>query len=432
MFLWARHPTELMDLCQHVYGKMFTLRLPGFAPVMTADRAVIRTMFAAKPDEMHGGRFNFILRPLVGDSSVLLLDGDEHLQRRRLLLPPLHGERMRVYGASMADITRRTIEGFPVGVPFKLHPHTQEITLQVILRTVFGAEEGGGMEALSGQIKHMLAQLEQPLSFWQLLHLAQHPQKEDKVPWKWLLRRRNATDALLYELIAAGRRDPAQHMRKDVLALLLSARDDRGQGLSDRDLRNELIAALAAGHETTATSLAWAVERLLSNPEQYARLRDEVRALGSDPAPEQLVALPYLDATLKEVLRLRPVIPILGRVLMKPYTFGGYDLPAGTALIASVYLVHRDPEVYPDPEAFRPERFLEGQPDGASYFPFGGGVRRCTGAAFAMYEMKIVLGTMLALCDLELAQRSPVRAVRRAVTLWPRGGTRVRALRVAA
>lgn len=209
--------------------------------------------------------------------------------------------------------------------------------------------------------------------------------------------------------------------------MMLQARDDTGAGMTDPELRDELMTALAAGHETTATSLAWAFERLLSHPEVLVRLQDELqRAGGAEASPEALAALPYLDATVKEVMRLRPVIPLVGRVLQKPFRLGGYDLPAGTTVAANIFLAHRNPDVYPEPELFRPERWLGVQPDPASWLPFGGGLRRCIGAAFALYEMKIVLATILSSCEFELAQRTPARIMRRAITFWPEGGTRVR------
>jgi cytochrome P450 len=278
---------------------------------------------------------------------------------------------------------------------------------------------------LSHDIKRMMMRAEQPLSLIPLLYLMNHPEHEDRAPWRWLLVHKKQTDDTLYRLIREARRG-LQPGRKDVFAMLLEARDEQGEGLGDDDLRDELMTALAAGHETTATSLAWAFERLLANPDAYRRARDEVRALGAEPEPERLSALPYLDALIKEVLRMRPVVPLVGRVLMKPYSLAGYDLPAGTALGACIYLAQRNPEVYPEPDVFRPERFLDKSPDPATFFPFGGGLRRCIGAAFAQYEMKIVLGTMLASCDFELAQASPVRVVRRAITFSPEGGTRVR------
>jgi cytochrome P450 len=297
----------------------------------------------------------------------------------------------------------------------------------VILRTVFGADAGGEEQRLGDQIKHMLAPAESRLSIMPMVYLADRRHLEDQAPWKWLLARRNAVDATIFEQIARRRRDPNLGARQDVLSMLLGARDEDGDGMTDVELRDELMTALAAGHETTATGLAWALERLLSNPSTYARLCDEVSGCGERPEPEKLATLPYLDATVKEVLRLRPVVPVVGRVLKKDTTLGGFTMPAGTAVGACIYLAHRNPDVYPDPDQFRPERFLGMQPDPVSWLPFGGGIRRCIGAAFALYEMKIVLGTMLLARDFELAQPPNAKTLRRAITFWPAGGTRLRA-----
>jgi cytochrome P450 len=275
----------------------------------------------------------------------------------------------------------------------------------------------------------MLAPAESRITILPMMYLSEHPSAEKSAPWKWMLRERNRTDALIYEQIAVRRADPKLAERSDVLSMLLAARDEAGEGMTDAELRDELITALAAGHETTATALAWAFERILSNPEVYDRLRDEVRSCGESPSPEKLAALPYLDATIKETLRLRPVVPIVGRVLKKPHRIGGYDLPTGATVGACIYLAQRNPDVYPDPDAFKPERFLGVQPDPASWLPFGGGIRRCIGAAFALYEMKIVLGTMLAARDFELAQPPDAKTMRRAITFWPEGGTKLRARR---
>jgi cytochrome P450 len=263
-----------------------------------------------------------------------------------------------------------------------------------------------------------------------MVYLSTRPQLESRIPFKWMLQARNDTDALLYHQIAARRVDALAGKRNDVLAMLMQARDEDGQPMTDRELRDELMTALGAGHETTATALAWAFERILSTPTVYARLRAEVDAAGgADASPARLAALPYLDATVKEVLRLRPVVPVVGRVLQTATKIAGYDLPAGTAVGACIYLAHRNPEVYPQPEEFRPERFLGAQPDPASWLPFGGGIRRCIGAQFATYELKIVLGTLLGACDFTLAQRTPAKVFRRAITFWPEGGTRVRVVR---
>ena len=423
---WIRRPTDFMQLCQRRYGHAFQIKLLPFGLSLFSDPDSIRTLFAAKSDEMHAGEVNRILRVLVGESSVLLLDGPEHMRHRRLLLPSFHGERMRFYGETMATITRDVIAGWREGEVFALHDHTQEITLQIILRTVFGADEGDELQALSKQIKRLLAPAEHRISLPIMIYMSTHPGLETRAPFKWLLQRREETDRMLYRQIADRRRSSSAE-RKDVLAMLMQARDEDGQALTDRELRDELMTALAAGHETTATALAWAFERILSTPDVYTRLREELEAIGgSAAAPEKIAALPYLDATIKEVLRLRPVIPVVGRVLREPTTIGGYDLPAGTAVGACIYLAHRNPDVYPEPDAFRPERFLDKPPDPVSWLPFGGGIRRCIGAQFATYEMKLVLGTMLAACDFDLAQKTPARTFRRAITFWPEGGTRVR------
>jgi cytochrome P450 len=427
--LWIQRPIDLMRWCRKKYGPTFLIRLPPFPLVTLSDPDSIRTIFAAKSDEMHAGEVNRILRALVGPNSVLLLDGPEHMRQRKLLLPSFHGERMRHYGETMAEITRRTLAGWPLDTPFAMHPHTQNITLQIILRTVFGADEGAELSLLSERMKKMLSIGETRVSLIGLLYLSEHPEVEARQPWKWLLRNRAATDALLYEQIGARRRE-ARKDREDVLAMMMQARDDAGEAMTDQELRDELMTALAAGHETTATSLAWAVERLLTHPATLARLRDELRdAGGTGASPEALAALPYLDAVVTEVMRLRPVIPLVGRVLKRPYRLGGYDLPTGTTVAANIFLAHRNPDVYPEPEAFRPERWLGVRPDPASWLPFGGGIRRCIGAAFALYEMKIVLGTMLTHCEFELSQKGPSRIVRRAITFWPEGGTRVRVIR---
>lgn len=423
---WIQRPTELMQLLSRRYGSAFTLALAPFRIALFSDPESIRTIFAAKPDEMHAGEVNRILRVLVGQHSVLLLDGQEHLRHRKLLMPSFHGERMRFYGETMAAITRDVMASWPEGEAITLHEHTQEITLQVILRTVFGADAGPEEQKLGDQIKHMLSAAESRLSIMPMVFLADRHHLEDKPPFKWLLSRRNAVDKTIFEQIARRRTDPALSTRQDVLSLLMGAHDDEGNGMTDVELRDELMTALAAGHETTATGLAWAFERLLSNPATYDRLRDEVRTLGDSPDPEKLAALPYLDAVVKEVLRLRPVVPVVGRVLKKDTRLGGYDMRAGQAVGACIYLAHRNPNVYPEPERFKPERWLGVTPDPTTWLPFGGGIRRCVGAAFALYEMKIVMGTMLATRDFELAQPKDARVRRRAITFWPEGGTRLR------
>lgn len=424
--LWIMRPTQYMRWARKLHGDAFTITIPGYTISLFSAPAAIRTIFAARPEQMHAGTFNRVLRSTVGDSSVLLLDGTEHIRERKLLLPSFHGARMRFYGETMAEVTRRQLATWRTGATFALHPHAQAITLEIILRTVFGADEGAQLHALRNQIHRTMGGGESRLSLLAMLAVMDHPGREARAPWRWLLGSRERTDAMLHAQIAARRSDPRSADRSDVLAMLLQARDEQGRGMTDQEMRDELITALAAGHETTATSLAWAFERILATRAVHNRLRDEIRELGASPDPERLAALPYLDATVKEILRLRPVLPAVGRVLQEPCTLQGYEMPAGSNVAACIYLAHLNPEVYPDPEAFQPDRFLGVQPDPASWLPFGGGTRRCIGAAFAQYELKIVLGTILGSCELELAQRAPARVVRRAITYWPEGGTRVR------
>lgn len=415
-----------METCRARYGSTFLVKLPPSPMVYVSDPADIKRIFTARPDQMHAGEVNRIIRVLVGDNSVLLLDREEHMRHRKLLLPSFHGERMRFYGKTMVDVTRQVMDSWRPGEAFSLHPHTQEITLQVILRTVFGLEEGARSNELRDRLKVLLSRSENRAITLVMMYISANPELEGRYPWRFLLRERNRVDEMVYRQIAERRRDERTIDRKDVLGMLLEAKDDEGNGMTDVELRDELVTALAAGHETTATALAWAVERILTHPHAYERLRAEIRdvAGNGDPDPEKLASLPYLDATVKEVLRLRPVLPVVGRILKEPFTIGGYDLPAGTAVAPCIYLAQRDPNVYPEPEEFRPERFVGVQPDPYSWLPFGGGVRRCVGAAFAMYEMKIVLGAMVAAYDLKLAQ-APARITRRAITFWPEHGTRV-------
>jgi cytochrome P450 len=415
-----------MRVCRKRYGTAFTVKLMSFSVSLFSDPESIRTIFASKSADMHAGEINRILRMVVGSSSVLLLDDDEHMRQRKLLLPSFHGERMRLYGETMAELTRDVMATWPEDREFALQKSTQEITLQIILRTVFGAE-GAQLTDLTRQIKHMNSAADSGVSLALMSFLSRNPQLETKKPWSWLLRTRNDTDALLYKQIAQRRNEAGKVARTDVLAMLMEARDDEGQPMSDRELRDELITTLLAGHETTATALAWGFERILLHPLVYQRLRDEIDAAGGmDASPEKLASLPYLDATVKEVLRSRPIVPAVGRVLQRATTIGGYDLPKGAIVGACIYLAHRDPAVYPEPEQFRPERFLGVPTDPVSWLPFGGGIRRCIGAQFALFEMKIVLATILAACDCELTEKVPARTARRGVTLSPAGGTRIK------
>jgi cytochrome P450 len=425
--LWIRRPTEFLQYCRRTYGPTFTLRFPPRKIVVFSEPSAIKQIFASRGDEMHAGEFNRLLLPVVGKSSVLLLDEGEHMRQRKLLLPAFHGERMRLYGKAMQEITERDISTWEAGTPFSMHPHMQAVTLDIILRTVFGADDGSALEGLRLALKKLLGRGELPISVLALNFLSARPERETTLPWKWLLVDRNRADELIYAQIAARRADPKAGERTDVLALLLGSRDADGEGMTDAELRDELMTALAAGHETTATALCWAFERILSTPRVHDRLVAEIDAIspGRPPEPEAVMRLPYLDSVLRETLRLRPIIPMVGRVLMEPTTIGGVELPRGTSVAACIYLAQRDAVAYRDPDEFLPERFLDVKEDPNAWLPFGGGIRRCLGAAFALYEMKIATATILSRRSLRLAQTPPARVVRRAITFSPEHGTRV-------
>jgi cytochrome P450 len=409
---WVLRPRPFMERCQARYGDIFTMKIANEGTwVMISDPDAVKQVFTGDPKVFHAGEGNRILKPVLGPHSVLLLDEQQHMAQRKLMLPSFHGERMQRYGDLMAEITERELERWPAGEPFPLWPRTQAITLEVIMRAVFGIRETEVLDRLRGRLRTML---EWTTNRAQLLALA--VLGPNRVEAAAAFRRAlEPVDEVLYEEIARRRRDPGLADRDDILSLLVQARHEDGHAMSEAELRDELLTLLVAGHETTATALAWAFERLLRHPEKHDRLREEVAA-GEDA---------YLDAVIKETLRLRPVLGIVARRLTQPAEVGGYLLPAGVTVTPSIYLVHRRPEVYPEPREFRPERFLE-QPAGTyTWIPFGGGVRRCLGASFATYEMKVVLSTIVSKARLRPARAASERVVRRAITLNPERGAEV-------
>jgi cytochrome P450 len=414
---FAARPLPWLEACGRRFGEVFTLRLPGHGVfVMTGAPALIKEIFTGDDEVLQAGKANVLLEPLVGKHSVLLLDGAAHLRQRRLLSPPLRGERMQSYAGLIAEIAAAHVERMPRDRAFALHEHMQSITVDVILRAVFGIDEGARMSALRQLI---LEVLEPPPALLALVPAAYLDFPGS--PFRRFLRRRLALARALREVVE-GRR-AAGGGGSDTLSLLLAARDDEGRPMTDDELVDELITMLAAGHETTATALSWTFACLLEHPAVDHRLRDEI-AGASEPAA--FGGLPYLDAVVKETLRLRPIVPDVVRRLQRPMRFAGFDLPAGVHLTPCIHLAHRRADVYPEPARFRPERFLGIRPDPYAWLPFGGGIRRCLGMAFALNEMKIVLGVVLQRLRLRLDRPGTVRVVRRSVTLAPRAGTRVR------
>jgi cytochrome P450 len=423
-------PLGFVDWCRRRYGDCFTVNTLLFGrEIEVVHPELVRQVFTGDPDVFRAGEGNAILGPLVGPASILLLDGSDHVRQRKLLMPPFHGERMAAYASTMQDIVERAVDAWPTGSPFALYPHMQRVTLEIILRTVFGVEEGSQLGDLRDALTRVLNRQSSLVaalftappfrkSFWGL------------TPWDGFLRDRDRADALIYRQIARRRaqtqREGAKH--QDILAMLLAARDEAGQPMTDSELRDELMTLLVAGHETTATMLCWAFELVLTHPSVHDRLRRELCDAGADASDPDLAAisrLPYLDATLKEVLRLRPVIPAVGRRLKKASTIGGHEVPAGELIVPVSVLTHRDATIYPEPDRFRPERFLDSKPDPYAWYPFGGGSRRCLGMAFSLYEMKIVLASVLTRTRLQKRRNEPARVTLRGFTLVPKGGTQV-------
>ncbi|HLM10464.1 MAG TPA: cytochrome P450 [Thermoleophilaceae bacterium] len=407
---WIARPAAMMEDCRRRYGDMFTLRIAHEGTwVFLADPEAVKQVFTGDPRVLHAGEANVVLLPMLGHHSVLLLDEAAHMSQRKLMLPPFHGERMRGYEQTMAEVAREEIERWSLGEPHAVRPATQAITLEVIMRTVFGVQDGERRERLRRALREALEWGSDPRRMALLATLG--PQRVARAP---MFRNvREPADELIYDEIRLRRGADDLEERDDVFSLLLQARHEDGSPMSDDELRDELMTLLVAGHETTASALAWAVERLVRHPQVLARAREESEAGGDE----------YIDAICKETLRLRPILSLVLRRLKQPMEIGGRLLPAGVTVAPCIYLIHRRPDVYPEPLAFRPERFLEGQGGTYTWIPFGGGVRRCLGASFALFEMRVVLRELLARLELRAPQARSERMVRRAITLVPeRGG----------
>jgi len=410
MLEWTYRPVRFMEMCRRRFGDAFTVRLPSTPPfVFLSDPAHIKQVFLEKPERLLAGKGNKILEPVLGPNSLLLLDGAEHLRQRKLLLPPFHGERMAAYGELMREITLASLAQWPLNTPFAIHPFMQRITLEVILRAVFGLEEGAKMRDLAALLIEFLTPPPFVLSFLPALWL-----DVPFSPYRKFLRSKERVSAALLAIIAERRRAADASKRADILSLLLAARDEEGRALTDDELRDELVTLLAAGHETTATALSWAFERILATPAVAGRIDAELEA-GQHA---------YLDATMKETLRLRPILPIVVREVQdEEYEIAGHRVPRGTMLAPCIYLAQRRPQTWAEPERFIPDRFMDVKPDPYAWLPFGGGIRRCIGMAFAQYEMGIVLGAVLSSARLRLVHES--RIVRRSITFAPENGTQV-------
>jgi cytochrome P450 family 135 len=406
---WVKRPMPFMERCRERYGDAFTLRIANEGDwVLLSDPAAVKQVFTGDPRLLHAGEANVVLLPVLGKHSLLLLDEDRHMSQRKLMLPPLHGERLARHADTMREVAEREIAGWRGGEPMPMAPRMADVTLEIIVRTVFGVEGGERRRELHRRLRDTLDLLVKPFPFMAFLALLG---PERAAGMRALQKVLEPVDELLYDEIGRRRDDPLTEQRDDVLSLLLQARHEDGEPMTDRQLRDQLMTLLVAGHETTATAVSWAVERLLRHPEKLERARS------GDPE--------YIDAIVKETLRLRPVIPIVARRLVEPMEIGGHELPAGATVAPCIHLIHRREDVYPEPRAFRPERFLE-QPAGTyTWIPFGGGVRRCLGGAFAMQEMKIVLETIVSRASLRPVRPDGERVTRRSIALVPEHGAEV-------
>jgi cytochrome P450 len=410
---------EFVFRARRELGETFRMHgaLPGPGPVITSHPDHVRSLFTAKPEQAPSLTGESPLRPVVGPNSVLTAIGPRHMRQRKLLLPPFHGEAIEQYTQMIADAAEREIDRWPIGTPLALAPRMQAITLDVIMAGIFGIEgkpEPGTPEhRLRQTTKGAVAASTMPLAqIGELINLNRtEPVGLMKVGLGLL-------DRATYAVIEQRRRAEDLGERRDILSLLLQARTEEGEELSDKELRDELLTLVLAGHETTANSLAWAWERLVRTPQAHDALREEVR---SGAGAEERI-----EATIVEAMRSRPVIPIIGRRVAVPWRLGEYGVPAGTPVTMSILLVHHREDVYPEPFEFRPERWLDGRKPGTyEWIPFGGGIRRCLGAALAMAEQRVVLAAMARRLDLEANDPAPERALHRNVTMIPARGARV-------
>lgn len=421
MIEWIARPMALMEECTQNHGDLFTLAVgKNFAPVVFVSHPEALEEILSNSKHFDApGEFNQIFQPLLGKSSVITASGARHQRQRQWLMPPFHGERMRTYGQMISDITDQVMQQWQQDQPFCVRSSTQAVTLRVMLQAVFGLDESPRSQQIEQLLAAMLDEMSSPFSAAMLYFPFLQRNLGPLTPWGNFLSRQQQTDQLLYEEIQERRTKP-DPSRTDILSLLMAARDEAGEGMTDLELHDELMTLLVAGHETTATALAWALYWIHKLPSVRERLLEELDSLGNDPDPSTIFKLPYLNAVCSETLRIYPVAMLtFPRVTKVPLSLRGYELEPETVVIGSIYLTHRREDLYPEPEQFKPERFLERQFSAYEYLPFGGGSRRCIGLAFAQFEMKVVLAKMLSRFQMELVNKNDVRPTRRGLVTAP-------------
>lgn len=406
---WLRDPLDYMERNSQAFGDVFKSYFTGKPCVMVSSpqglQEILTTSAFTAP-----GTLNEVARPLLGPNSLILLSDPEHNSRRKLLMPTFHGDRLFSYGQIIQEITEKVIENWKLGDPFDVRESMQEITLRVILKAVFGLQEGDRLETLKSALVKRFEMTATGLGSTFIFLPFLRKDWGQWSPWGRIMAQQRSCDELIYAEIRDRRANPDPN-RIDILNLLLTATDEAGETLTNEELRDELMTLLFAGHETTATALSWALYLIHQHPDVYQKLTEELTSLGSSPDPITIFKLPYLTAVCNETLRLYPVgMLTFSRLAKEPVSLLGYDLEAKSVVVGSIYLTHRRPDIYPEPEQFKPDRFLNRQFSPYEFIPFGAGSRRCIGVALAQFEMKLVLATVLS--QVKLQHHSPTRPLK--------------------
>jgi cytochrome P450 family 110 len=421
---WIFRPMSYLTECAKTYGDLFTLKLESNLPPILfvhSPEAIQQILSNDHKDLEAPGELNSIFEYLLGKKSVISLSGKEHQRQRQLIMPPFHGERMRSYAELIENITTKTINKQPKNQPFNIRNVSQEITLQIMMEAVFGIYEGEQAENL----RHLLCEIiEQSSVPWRVAFLYLPKLKEVigiSELWKQQIKKQEKADQLIYQEIQQ-RRENFDPQRTDILTLLMSSRDENGEPMTDEELRDELMTLLFAGHETTATAISWAFYWIHKLPDVREKLLTELDSLGENPDSNTIFKLPYLTAVCNETLRIYPIAMLtFPRKVKTPISLCGYQLEAGTIIMGSIYLTHQREDIYPQPEKFNPERFLEKQFSPYEFLPFGGGARRCIGLAFAQMEMKLILAKVLKTWSMKLVNTDEIKPQRRGLVTGPNG-----------
>lgn len=411
-------PMSFLEECTKRYGDIFTLRLTYISIVMVSNPKALEKLLNGK-EFIAPGDANKVIEPVVGSSSVITISGEKHRRQRQLLMPPFHGDRMRTYGETINNVTQEIITDWEVGKPFNVREAMQKITLRVIMQAVFGLYKGKRAEEIENHIRDFLEVGGSPLGAMMLFFPKLQRDLGSLTPWKSFVYHREQADKLLYQEIDERRANP-DDSRTDVMSMLMASRDEQGEAMSDEELRDELMTLLFAGHETTATALTWALYWIHKLPEVKQKLLAELDSLGENPDSNAILKLPYLNAVYCETLRIYPVAMLtFRREVASPVTLCGHELEPGVGVMGSIYSLHQNEDLYPEPKKFRPERFLERQFSPYEFIPFGGGTRRCIGMALAQFEMKLILARILSNLDLNLVTEGEVKPKRRGVVTGP-------------